>query len=312
MIGRGKAKGESSASGEHSWRELAGPARGRRRSPLARKRRLRTVIRALGLVFLLAGLLLSGFWLWRKVGYNTDAIAMSAPSQPLQRIFFQTDGALPDEWLSRTVELRIGMNLMEIDIHGLKERLEGMGQVQSATVERVFPDSLRIIIKERVPVFRLAVQMRDGTIKQQVVGEDGTVYDGIGYSRSSLRRLPFLRPYLHGDGSYLPMLGIPEVVAMLRLAEQEHPDVFRTWEVVSLEHYSGEAWLPGQVIEVRTKLVPRILFGASKDFGLQLNRLAYILDKVKSSGNPSMERIDLSLRGLAAVQFSSNRVNIVP
>ena len=85
----------------------------------------------------------------------------------------------------------------------------------------------------------------------------------------------------------------------------------KKWEVVSLEHYSGDSRLPGEVIELRTKLIPRILFGANKDFALQLNRLDYILGKVKASGNPSIERIDLSLRGLAAVQFSSKQVNIL-
>ncbi len=312
MIGRGRGKGESGASGSQSWRELGGPARRKGRSPWVWKRRLRAAIQVSGVSGLLVVLCFGGVWLWQKARDNPEAIAMSAPSQPLERIYFQTDGALPDQWLSRTVDLQIGMNLMEIDIHGLKERLEAMGQVRSATVERVFPDALRIVIAERVPVLRLAVQSRDGPVKQQVVAEDGTAYKGIGYSRPVLRRLPFLRPYLHGDGSHLPLLGIPEVAALLRLAELEHPALFSTWEVVSLEHYSGDPGLPGQVIEVRTKLVPRILFGAGKDFGLQLNRLVHILKKVKESGNPSMERIDLSLRGLAAVQFSSKQVNIVP
>ena len=45
---------------------------------------------------------------------------------------------------------------------------------------------------------------------------------------------------------------------------------------------AGDSRLPGQVIELRTKLIPRILFGANKDFALQLNRLDYILGKVKA------------------------------
>jgi len=77
---------------------------------------------------------------------------------------------------------------------------------------------------------------------------------------------------------------------------------------VTLTHYSGDLDLPGQVIEIRSALVPRILFSASRDFGQQLDRLEYILSYVAQRGNPSIERIDLSLNGAAAVQFTSGRV----
>ena len=92
------------------------------------------------------------------------------------------------------------------------------------------------------------------------------------------------------------------------LTRNTAPKLFRTWEVVSLQHYSGNLNIPGQVIEVRSTIVPRIIFGSSADYGRQLDRLSYILDYVKNQGNPSIERIDLSLRGSAAVQFSSGRV----
>ncbi len=86
------------------------------------------------------------------------------------------------------------------------------------------------------------------------------------------------------------------------------PKLFRTWQVVSLQHYSGDLDLPGQVIEVRSTIVPRIIFSASAGYRRQLDRLAYILEYVRNQGNPSIERIDLSLRGSAAVQFSSGRI----
>lgn len=311
MIGRGKDKGESGVGGSQSWRELGGSARRRVKSPWVWRRRLHLVGKIL---WVLCGLLLlsmGGYWLWQKASDAEEPIGISAPDQPLERILFRTDGVLPDQWLSRTVDLKLGSNLMLIDIYDLKDRLEKVGQVQSATVERVFPNALRISVKEHSPVLRLVVQSTDGVLQQQIVAEDGTVYDGIGYTRTALKRLPYLQPFLHGDGSHLPLLGIPKVAELLRVSQKEYPMLWKTWEVVSLEHYSGDSRLPGQVIELRTKLIPRILFGANKDFALQLNRLDYILGKVKASGNPSVERIDLSLRGLAAVQFSSEQVNIL-
>lgn len=311
MMGRGKGKGESGVGGSHSWRELGGVGGRRVRSPWVWKRRMRQFLKFLwafaGLCLLSAG----GYWLWLKAADNKEPIGITAPAQPLERILFQTDGSLPDQWLSRTVDLKMGLNLTLIDIYDVKERLEAVGQVRSATVERVFPNALRITVRERVPILRLVVQSKDGTVQQQIVADDGSVYEGIGYTRRALRRLPYLQPFLHGDGNYRPLLGIPRLAELLRLSQREYPTLWQMWEVVSLEHYSGDSRLPGQVIELRTKLVPRILFGANKDFALQLNRLDYILKKIEANGNPSVERIDLSLRGLAAVQFSSKQVNIL-
>jgi len=104
------------------------------------------------------------------------------------------------------------------------------------------------------------------------------------------------------------MRGIEPVAELLELVRSTEPNIFRTWQVVSLEHYSGALDIPGQVIEVRSTIVPRIIFGSSADYGRQLDRLTYIFEYVRKQGNPSIERIDLSLRGSAAVQFSSGRV----
>ena len=62
MIGGGRDKGESSASGAQSWRELAGPKRGKLKSPQARKRRVQRVVK--GLCFMVAVLSVMGVGVW--------------------------------------------------------------------------------------------------------------------------------------------------------------------------------------------------------------------------------------------------------
>jgi hypothetical protein len=134
------------------------------------------------------------------------------------------------------------------------------------------------------------------------------VYTGIGYPEATLQNLPFVQPYRRSDGKVFPMSGIERVSELLQLVRDNEPKLFKTWQVVSLEHYSGDLELPGQVIEIRSTIVPRIIFSALSDYDRQLDRLDYILDYVQNRGNPSLERIDLSLRGSAAVQFSSGRI----
>lgn len=310
MIGRDRDKGESSASGSQSWRELAGPSRRRVNSPLARKRRAQHFLKLIGGLVALVVLIGGIFFGLQRVEQADEAIQLRPPSKPIERILFDTDGVLPDGWLSSVLGLKVGMSLMDADIHGLKARLEGEGQVESASVERVFPNALRVKITERSPIMRLAVTGADGKPRQRIVAIDGTIYDGIGYGRTFMASLPFVHPYLHSNGKYTPMLGIDRVGELLNLARQSQPKMFSTWELISLKHYSGSVDLPGQIIEVRSKLVPRILFSPSMDFSRQLDRLVYILRFVKEKGNPSIERIDLSLPRSAAVQFSSDRVNI--
>jgi len=308
MIGSGKQKGGTSAGGEQSWRDLAGPRRSRVNSPPARRRRrIRLIKFFVGLLLILA---VGGGLTWCVLAFQQreQKIPITPSSKPIERILFDTDGVLPDIWLSKTIKLRPGMSMMEADIYELKQALESDAQVKSASVERVFPSDLRIRVEERLPALRLAVAGPDGKPRLRLVARDGAVYDGLGYPKATLRNLPYVQPYQHADGSYTPMRGIESVADLLELARSTEPKFFRTWQVVSLEHYSGDADLPGQVIEVRSTLVPRSIFSASADYARQLDRLAYILDYVKENGNQSLERIDLSLRGSAAVQFSSGRI----
>ncbi|MGJ8640938.1 MAG: cell division protein FtsQ/DivIB [Opitutaceae bacterium] len=308
MIGSGRDKGGTSANGDQSWRELAGPNKKRINSPQARKRRLQKWFKFLGLLIFLAAIIGGLAWVVITLKNRDTAIEISTPSKPIERILFDTDGVLPDRWLSTVINLRPGMSLMDADIHKLKAELEIQGQVKSASVARVFPSDLKITIEERTPTLRMAVPGKNGSQELKLVARDGTVYKGAGYPTSMLKHLPFVQPYLSPEGKYLPMRGISRVAELLDYSRKNTPKLYGTWRVVSLEHYSGDLELPGQIIEIRSSWVPRIIFSAGVDYGQQLDRLNYILAYVQERGNPSIERIDLSLRGSAAVQFSSGRI----
>ncbi len=308
MIGGGKQKGGTSAGGEQSWRELAGPRRSRVNSPQARKRRQTRWMKFLAGLMVLSVVIGGLAWAGMALQNRENKIPITPSSKPIERILFDTDGVLPNHWLSKTIKLRPGMAMMDADIHALKKTLEADVQVKSASVERVFPSDLRIRVSERVPALRMAIAGPDGKPLMRLVGRDGVVYSGLGYPKATLANLPFVQPYRRADGRFFPMRGIEKVAELLELARSTEPKFFRSWQVVSLEHYSGDLDLPGQVIEVRSTMVPRILFSASADYGRQLDRLAYILEYVKNQGNPAFERIDLSLRDSAAVQFSSGRI----
>lgn len=309
MIGNGKNKGSSSATGSQSWRELVGPRKKRVNSPRARKRRQVRLLKIFGLLVAVIGLVVAAVFVTSAMKNREKPIQISTPSSPIKQVIFETNGVLPDRWLGTVISLGAGTTMMEVDIHAMKASLEKETQVLSASVERVFPSSLKISVKEREPVLRIAVQGEGGETVLRMVSRDGRIYRGIGYPKSTLDSLPYVQPYQRSDGGIQPMKGIGKVADLLQMARAKQPSFYRTWKVVSLEHYSGDDTMAGEVIEIRSSYVPRIIFGATEDFELQLDRLKLILEYVRARGNPSMERIDLSLRGSAAVQFSSGRIS---
>ena len=310
MIERNRQKGDTSAEGSQTWRELTGPRRSRVNSSVSRRRRWMPWLKLLGgLMFLL----LIAVGIYKAIGLldrSTKQAVAAVTVNPIESVMFYTDGVLTQRWLKDKIDLQVGTPIMDVNIFALKRQLEESVQVETASIERVFPSSLRIDIKERKPVMRLLTTDSLGKRRLRLVARDGIVYKGTGYSAAELKQLPYLQPHQHADGSYLPISGIEPVVALMDLVRDTQPKLFNTWQVVSLQYYNGRTGLPGQVIEVRSTIVPKIVFAVSKDAALQLDRLVYILDYFEKNGDPLLKRIDLSLRGAAAVQLSSGRAQI--
>ncbi|MGZ0656239.1 cell division protein FtsQ/DivIB [Coraliomargarita sp. W4R53] len=310
MIGDGKHKGSTSAGGQQSWRSLAGGQRSTRiKSPQARKRRQTQLLKLFGAFFTCC--LLIGLLVWAVIAFKNrkEPLQMTTPSKPVEKVIFDTNGVLPSSWLGTVIELRRDTTMMEIDIYAMKQQLEAHGQVKSASVERQFPNALKIEIKEQEPVMRMRVMGANEQPELRIVSRDGIIYKGVGYPQATLRKLPYIIPYRHPKGGFKPLLGIDKVADLLEVTRRTQPNFYKTWQLVSLEHYSGDPELPGEVIEVRTSMVPRIIFGFNTSFEQQLDRLAVILNYVQSRGNPAVKRIDLSLSGSAAVQFVSGRIS---
>ena len=310
MIGGSKNKGSTSAGENQTWRGLGGGnKRTRIDSAQARKRRQVQAFKLLA-AFLVAVLFIS-FFVWAIVAFKEreEPIQITTPSKPVERVLFDTNGVLPPSWLGAVVELRRNTAMMEIDIHTMKQQLEAHGQVKSASIERQFPNALKIDLKEHEPVLRMRVMGANEQAEVRIISREGTIYKGIGYPRATLNKLPFVLPYQHPEGGISPMRGIGQVADLLEETRRTQSNFYKTWKVVSLKHYSGNPELPGQVIEVRSSMVPRIIFGFNTSFAQQLDRLAAILSYVQSRGNPAIKRIDLTLPKDAAVQFENGRIS---
>ena len=201
MIGGSKNKGSSSAGENQTWRGLdGGSKRTRIDSSQSRKRRQVRAFKLLG-VFLVSVLFISAV-VWAIVVFNEreEPIQITTPSKPVEKILFDTNGVLPASWLGTVVELRRDTAMMEIDIHTMKQQIEAHGQVKSASIERQFPNALKIDIKEHEPVLRMRVMDTNEQAGVRIISSEGTIYKGIGYPRATLNKLPFVLPYHHPEG----------------------------------------------------------------------------------------------------------------
>ena len=228
----------------------------------------------------------------------------------VKKVLFYTDGVLDEAWLSGVIQINRNMQLMDINIFEMKHSLERFDQVLEAEVIRVFPDALRLELKEEVPIFKLKMQTSEGVDFLRCVGESGLVYEGVGYSETVINELPYLIPYRHSNQKYLPINGLEHVSPLINLLKEEGLIERLRLQSISLENFSGDSEFPGQIIEVNSDLIPRILFSAYKDYPRQIARLNYILSYINGSGNPEVERVDLSLRDSAAVEFKEGKNNL--
>lgn len=210
----------------------------------------------------------------------------------------KTDGVLDARWLERTLALPKSISLPELDLQVLRVRLLASGQVNAAKLDKDYPETLKISLFERSPVTRVKAALRGEQITL-LVARDGTVYEGVGYNPAMIETLPWLdgvKLALEGD-RWTPLANMALVAELLSQAQINTPDLYKTWQVVSLarlEKYNE--------IEVRTKPGTTVVFAAHGDFFQQLAKLDYQWEQFAGLPTPPV-RVDLSLGRDVAVAF---------
>jgi cell division septal protein FtsQ len=104
----------------------------------------------LGTVFGLYLLWRSGEWMLDKFVYENSAFA-------IQNIEVQTDGVIAPKELRRWINVKPGANLIALDLATVKRNLELVSAIDSVSVERVLPHTLKVRVTEREPVAQVNV-----------------------------------------------------------------------------------------------------------------------------------------------------------
>jgi hypothetical protein len=293
-----------------TWKEIRQSGAEKAITAAAQRRKVTTLLKAGGSLLIFIILIGGGTWALLQWYQTPESTLGREHAEPLGQIHFDTDGVLTRKWVGRTLSIRPGTTLLDLSIFELKERLEMSGQVESAVVERHFPDTLKIVLKERIPVARLAVEDGFGGIETLMVAADGTVYRGRDYDPVFEKMLPYLDgvvPVKDALGNFKPIRGMGLASEFLSISRYRFPEFYHDLRVVDLGDMQAGSELPGAGFEARCRNYPAIRF-APEGLDRQLDRLEVVLrdlnDRIEEARpRDAVERVDLSMDGPVVVSF---------
>lgn len=193
------------------------------RSSQVRAARTRKFVTAAAVVFSMA---LTGYLLWRIGGWMMDTMVYKNPAFAVGEIDLQTDGVIASEQLRRWAGVKNGQNLLALDLARVKHNLELVPFVQSISVERILPHTLRIRVTEREPAAQIMIsRSRVGGGIEQVVyhlDADGWVMPPLDPRQRALpQNQPEQLPLISGvkEAQVGHPVEMPQVKAALKLID---------------------------------------------------------------------------------------------
>ncbi len=129
------------------------------RSDQVRAQRLRLLVMS---VLVVVGPFLGIYLLWRAGEAGLDFFVYENADFAIQQIDAQSDGVIAPEQLRRWAGVKSGANLIRLDLASVKRNLELVSAIDSVSVERVLPRTLKIRVTERNPIAQVNVPRAEG------------------------------------------------------------------------------------------------------------------------------------------------------
>jgi cell division protein FtsQ len=265
------------------------------RSSQVRAARVRMLAVSLGVLF---ATVFGLYLLWRTGEWALDRLVYENKAFAIQDIDVQTDGVIGVDQLRRWMGVKPGQNLLALDLARVKRDLELVPLVQSVSVERILPRTLRVRIAEREPLAQINVpRPKPGggvavTVFQLDI--DGYVmlpldpHQRANVSDQSAEQMPLISGIAPNQLQPGRRIEAPQVQASLQLiAAFEHSPMAG---LVDLKHIDVSA---PDVLVVTTGQGSEVTFGL-QDLDTQLRRWRSIFDSGQRLGK-SLSVLDLSV-----------------
>jgi len=242
---------------------------------------------------------------WKGGQLALDRFIYKNPAFAIRQIDIATDGVLTTEAIRNWAKVRIGDNLLALDLMQVKRDLESQPCIDSVIIERALPRALRLRVIEREPVAQTLVMVPrpDGTFDQSIFlfDEDGHVMrplDPVLQTQppDPVDRLPMLlgaranelRPGARADSEQIR-------AALALLVEFERSPMYG---LVDLQRINVS--LP-EILQATTSQGAEITFSLS-NFGQQFRRWRAIYDMYEKTGR-AVASLDLSVANNLPVRW---------
>ncbi|MEN9674146.1 MAG: Cell division protein FtsQ [Verrucomicrobiota bacterium] len=213
----------------------------------------------------------------------------------LKHIEVSRDGLLSDEEIRDLAGVQIGRNALTVDPYRVRERLRRHPRVEDAQIRLDFPDTLRISVRERVPVARLMLP-RIGS------AEACLLVDDLGFVFLPFRRGAVPAEVIESESALPTLLGVnavgaatgrpivdPQVTAALKLlALFDQSPLATLADVVNVD--VGDS----PVLTVLTRAGSRVTLASGRDFEDQLLKWYSVYQHGLASGF-MIDTLDLSI-----------------
>ena len=235
---------------------------------------------------------------WRAGEWTLNRFVYENPEFAIRQVDVQTDGVIPSDQLHRWSGVQPGDNLIALDLAVVKRNLEFEPLINSVSIERVLPRTLKIRVTERHPVVQINVLRPDNLVF--------TVYqlDAAGMVMQPVDPRARVVPFSQLKDGPLPVINLNGVnVSQLQAGHfATQPQLLAAVQLVSAFNRSPMAGLCGLrridvsapgVVVVKTAANGEITFGA-QNFEQQLRRWREIYDLARSR-NKVIVSLDLAV-----------------
>ena len=264
------------------------------RTSQTRAARMRMVGVGLTVIFCVA---LVALVLWRGGKWVLDGLIYENDAFAIQQIAVQTDGVLTPDAIRAWARVRLGQNLMALDLLRVKHELESQPPIQFVAIERVLQHTLKITVNEREPIAQSMVTLvHPGGVTDQAVYD----FDEDGYVMKPLdprwrtapppasERLPILVGVPASETHLGQQVISPQLRAALALVGAfDHSPMTGLVELERIDVSQPD------ILKVTTSQKAEITFSLTQ-FDKQLRRWRLIYDQFQKSGK-AIASLDLSI-----------------
>lgn len=221
--------------------------------------------------------------------------------QPFRKVVYTTNGVINKHWFCTHVTLPVGQNLLSIDLSDLQQQILQYSQIESVTLVREFPNTLRVSINERKPFARMVVIQK----KKRAwgcVAEDGSVFLPIQQGSEVLKQCILLVDIPKTILKQQRIVGFAGIVQAIRCLQQV-PELFLSVKSISLKHFDPYLARRWQTIELRMAGNWILVFPIDRPEEA-LNKAQMLLKSIAPEQWRTVRRVNMSLTA-PTIEFSS-------